>query len=108
MLAAAYRAQPNTVRRSSMEPVRTCLGCRRRAGTSTLVRVVARVGQVVVDRSATLVGRGAWVHPTRQCIDSALNRKAFGRALRTEAQLETGQVYELTETPTGVPEEQAD
>jgi len=91
-----------------MEPVRTCLGCRQRASTSTLVRVVAREGQVVADRSAILVGRGAWVHPTRKCCESAINRKAFGRALKTEVQLQTGQVDKLIEALTGAPEEQAD
>lgn len=91
-----------------MEPVRTCLGCRMRDGTSTLVRVIARNGEVVTDRSATLPGRGAWVHPTRTCIESALQRKAFGRALKAGTVLNTGQVSTLIETATAVPEEQAD
>lgn len=91
-----------------MEPVRTCLGCRKRTDRSTLVRVVARDGEVVVDDSATLPGRGAWVHPTRECIDSALRRKAFGRALRVESGLATRQVLTVIEAPPGVPEEQAD
>ncbi len=91
-----------------MEPVRTCLGCRKRTDRSTLVRVVARDGEVVVDDSATLPGRGAWVHPTRECIDSALRRKAFGRALRVESGLATRQVLTVIEAPSGVPEEQAD
>lgn len=91
-----------------MEPVRTCLGCRMREGTSTVVRVIARDGELVVDRSATLPGRGAWVHATRDCIESAINRKAFGRALKTGTVLETGQVLELINAATAVPEEQAD
>ena len=91
-----------------MEPVRTCLGCRKRAGTSTLVRVIARNGEVVVDRSAALPGRGAWVHSTRTCIESAINRKAFGRALRSDMVLDTGQVFEIIEATTVALEEQAD
>lgn len=35
-----------------------------------------------VDSSATAGGRGSWVHPTAQCVQVALTRKAFGRALR--------------------------
>jgi len=35
-----------------------------------------------VDESAVLPGRGAWVHPSDECIRKALQRKAFGRALR--------------------------
>jgi predicted RNA-binding protein YlxR (DUF448 family) len=69
-----------------MEPVRTCLGCRSRADTSALLRIVALEGEVVPDPSATLPGRGAWVHPTVQCVESAAKKRAFGRALRvTEA-----------------------
>jgi predicted RNA-binding protein YlxR (DUF448 family) len=66
-----------------MEPVRTCLGCRQRAPRSSLVRVVARDGRAVVDTAARLPGRGAWVHPVSGCVQNAVNRKAFGRALRT-------------------------
>lgn len=66
-----------------MDPVRTCLGCRQRAPRSSLLRVVARDGQVVADAAARLPGRGAWVHPQVGCIENAVKRKAFGRALRT-------------------------
>jgi predicted RNA-binding protein YlxR (DUF448 family) len=45
--------------------------------------VVARDGQVVADAAARLPGRGAWVHPQSGCIENAVKRKAFGRALRT-------------------------
>ena len=69
-----------------MEPVRTCLGCRSRADASALLRIVAGEGEVLPDPSATLPGRGAWVHPTTSCIENAAKRRAFGRALRvTEA-----------------------
>ncbi|GHF07639.1 YlxR family protein [Pseudolysinimonas yzui] len=66
-----------------MEAVRTCLGCRQRAPRSSLLRIVARDGRVAVDAAARLPGRGAWVHPDPGCIDAAVKRKAFGRALRT-------------------------
>jgi len=46
------------------------------------VRFVARDGSVILDADGVEVGRGAWIHPTVQCFDSALTRKAFGRALR--------------------------
>lgn len=61
-----------------------------------------------MDHSATLVGRGAWVHPTRECIDSAIKRKAFGRALRAESALGMGQVFTIIEASSEAPEEQAD
>ncbi len=64
-----------------MEPVRTCLGCRQRAPRSSLVRVVAREGRVVVDAAARLPGRGAWLHPDPGCVRTAIQRNALGRAL---------------------------
>ena len=75
-----------------MEPVRTCLGCRQRDARSHLMRFVSRDGMVVADAAASLSGRGAWVHPTRDCIDTALKRKAFGRALKAEGNLDVSQV----------------
>ncbi|WP_084697024.1 YlxR family protein [Glaciibacter superstes] len=65
-----------------MEPVRTCIGCRSRAPRSSLLRVVARESELVVDETATLPGRGAWLHPTVSCFQDAVRRRAFGRALR--------------------------
>ncbi|WP_082487920.1 YlxR family protein [Leifsonia sp. Root112D2] len=72
-----------------MEPVRTCIGCRSRAPRSSLLRVVARESQLVVDETATLPGRGAWVHPTIECYTTATQRRAFGRALRAAVALDT-------------------
>ena len=71
-----------------MEAVRTCVGCRSRAPRSSLLRVVARNSELVVDPSATLPGRGAWLHPVDECLDIALKRRAFGRALRAERALD--------------------
>ena len=67
-------------------PIRTCIGCRQRGEASTLVRIVARSdGEhpvVVVDIRGTMPGRGAWLHPSEQCVALAVRRKAFGSALR--------------------------
>ncbi|WP_403020127.1 YlxR family protein [Salinibacterium sp. GXW1014] len=92
-----------------MEPVRTCLGCRGRAPASSLVRFVARDGIVVADASASLPGRGAWLHPTVECVDSSLKRRAFGRALRAGGALDTSGVKQSvlalhqSEPPHGAP-----
>ncbi|MFD5225158.1 YlxR family protein [Microbacterium sp. NPDC058342] len=65
-----------------MEPVRTCVGCRDRASRSALIRVVQHNGELVFDERAVMPGRGAWLHPARECLDAALRRRAFARALR--------------------------
>jgi uncharacterized protein len=85
-----------------MVAVRTCLGCRARADKSSLLRVVARDGTVVADPSATLSGRGAWVHPTSDCIDKAVARKAFGRALRIVGPFDTDPVQNWITNQTSV------
>ena len=72
-----------------MEPVRTCVGCRTRAPRSTLLRVVSQNGILIIDERAVLPGRGAWMHPSQECMASALRRRAFGRALRVSTPVDT-------------------
>ncbi|MBQ3357469.1 YlxR family protein [Microbacterium sp. 22179] len=72
-----------------MEPVRTCVGCRMRAPRSALLRVVSQNGILIIDERAVLPGRGAWMHPTQECMASALRRRAFGRALRVSTPVDT-------------------
>ena len=86
-----------------MEPVRTCLGCRLRADRSSLLRIVLeRVGNnegvAVADSTATLPGRGAWVHPTPACVEKSIARKAIGRALRFQGRLDTTQLMQVIQT----------
>ena len=85
--------------RSTHGMARTCVGCRRRDVRSALLRVVAErdgtgehVASVVVDSRLRLPGRGAWLHPTPECLDLAVRRKAFGRALRVKASLDLAAV----------------
>ncbi|MFT4211367.1 MAG: YlxR family protein [Microbacterium sp.] len=66
-----------------------CVGCRTRAPRSDLLRVVVRGSQLVLDERAVLPGRGAWLHPTTHCMDAALRRHAFVRALRVSGPLDT-------------------
>ncbi len=68
----------------SHTPERTCIGCRHKAGPSTLVRVARRPdGVLAVGRGEP--GRGAWLcAASASCFDAAVRRRAFGRALRCE------------------------
>lgn len=72
-----------------MEPVRTCVGCRTRAPRKGLLRVVCADSALVIDERGALPGRGAWVHETPECMDAALRRRAFVRALRVSGPLDT-------------------
>ncbi|GAA2005210.1 hypothetical protein FHS08_002382 [Microbacterium ulmi] len=44
---------------------------------------------LVPDERAKLPGRGAWVHETPKCVDAAIRRRAFVRALRVSGPLDT-------------------
>ncbi|MCD0453623.1 YlxR family protein [Actinocorallia sp. API 0066] len=64
---------------------RTCVGCRVRAARADLLRVVAVGGVLVPDPRKRLPGRGASLHPELGCLEQAIRRRAFSRALRLEA-----------------------
>ena len=90
--------------RPTQRMARTCVGCRRRDVRSALLRVVAewndtgeRFARVVADPRLRLPGRGAWLHPTPECLDLALRRKAFGRALRVKVLLDASALSEYIE-----------
>ncbi|MGA8846500.1 MAG: YlxR family protein [Nocardioides sp.] len=92
--------------RKQADPVRTCVGCRRRAAKRELLRVTAGSDAqaqpaVVPDPTATAPGRGAHLHPTSECYDLAVRRKAFGRALHVSAGLSAAPVGEYLSNQTG-------
>lgn len=73
------------------EPVRTCVGCRRREIQSKLLRTARAVDErgvktVVVDTRRCIAGRGAWLHPDPACLSLAIKKRAFNRAFRGEAE----------------------
>jgi len=43
--------------------------------------VVAVEDRLVADATARLPGRGAWLHPTVDCLEKSIVRRAFRRAL---------------------------
>lgn len=95
--------------RTAAAPQRTCVGCRERADRSSLLRVVVAdaggAAQAVVlepDPRARRPGRGSWVHPTQDCLERAVRRRAFVRALRLRGPVDATAVREhLTTTGTG-------
>lgn len=63
--------------------IRTCIGC----GTSEEKREVVRFvrtpdGTIEIDPTGRLNGRGAYVHATRDCFESAIRRRKLNSALR--------------------------
>lgn len=83
-----------------MTVTRTCVGCRGRDTTERLVRVVRDQRGIRADQGRTAAGRGAYVHPVRDCLDAAVTRKAFARALRVAADTPVIGVLDLDEVMT--------
>ncbi|KIP52756.1 YlxR family protein [Leucobacter komagatae] len=71
-----------------MDPIRTCVACRTRATRAELLRLVVRDGHLFIDDRAVLPGRGAWVHETAECLNLAVQRGTFTRALRVSGKLD--------------------
>jgi predicted RNA-binding protein YlxR (DUF448 family) len=66
----------------STQPIRSCLGCRARDAQSSLVRVVAANGALIVDRARRLGGRGGYFHRNDACLATFARRGGFVRSLR--------------------------
>jgi predicted RNA-binding protein YlxR (DUF448 family) len=62
-------------------PIRTCVGCGRKAPQPELLRFAAQDGVLVQGRSLT--GRGAYTCRRLSCFERAVARRAFNRTLRT-------------------------
>ncbi|MFI8105001.1 YlxR family protein [Streptomyces sp. NPDC101118] len=78
-------------------PERTCVGCRERAAKNDLLRIVVSGDECVPDRRGTLPGRGAYLHPAVVCLDLAVRRRAFPRALRVQRALDTAELRKAVE-----------
>ncbi len=82
--------------------MRTCVGCRKRELAVELLRVATVIDgngkcAAAVDPAGNLPGRGAWLHPDQQCLDAAIRRRAFVRALRLTGSPDLSAVNEYVE-----------
>lgn len=65
------------------QPERTCVGCRSKTEKRALIRVVRSPdGSIAFDRTGRAAGRGAYIHPSRECLRLALHRGAIARSLQ--------------------------
>ena len=65
-------------------PQRTCVACRQVQGKRALVRIVRSPGgDVQVDPTGKLAGRGAYLCSNRECWNLALVQRRLDRALKT-------------------------
>jgi hypothetical protein len=69
------------------DPIRTCLGCGRKASRGELVRFTAPQG--VLALAPTGPGRGAYTCPRPSCFARAAAVRAFSRTLRRNVTIPT-------------------
>ena len=63
-------------------PMRQCMGCRERKAKREMIRVVRMTdGNVSLDFSGKLNGRGAYICPDPECLKKARQSKALDRSL---------------------------
>ena len=64
-------------------PQRTCIACRESTGKRALIRIVRSAdGRIAVDESGKANGRGAYLHPVRECWERALKGGTMSNALK--------------------------
>lgn len=69
-------------------PIRSCVGCGRRAPQSELLRFVAANGRLMPANGRG--GRSAYTCRRLPCFERAVARRAFSRTLRRTVEIEPG------------------
>jgi predicted RNA-binding protein YlxR (DUF448 family) len=63
-------------------PIRTCVACRTERQKRDLVRIVRTTeGEVTLDATGRMNGRGAYLCPNPECLKLAVKRRALDRSL---------------------------
>ncbi len=63
---------------------RKCIVCREHADKSQLIRFVKIEGQVVIDHSQKMGGRGVWVHNDEECIQKLKKKRMLSSAFKMQ------------------------
>lgn len=73
-------------------PQRTCTGCREKKDKKELIRIVInKQGEINVDRTGKMPGRGAYICDNVDCLEKAIKTKSLERSFETKIDEE---VYE--------------
>ena len=67
-------------------PIRSCVGCGRKAPQSELLRFVAKEGRLMPGPNEP--GRGAYTCRRLSCFERAISRRAFNRTLKRNVRVE--------------------
>ena len=70
-------------------PLRSCIVCREQKAKHELVRIVRQSGgEVAVDETGRMDGRGAYVCRDDKCIAELIKRRALNRVFKTQVDAE--------------------
>lgn len=76
-------------------PVRRCVGCQEMKGKKGMIRVIRTPeGDFLLDATGKKNGRGAYLCPSRECLDKARKNKGLERSFKQAIPKE---VYEALE-----------
>lgn len=76
-------------------PVRKCVGCQEMKNKKEMIRVIRTAeGEFVLDATGKKNGRGAYVCPSRECLEKAVKNRGLERSFKQAIPRE---VYESLE-----------
>ena len=65
-------------------PLRTCMGCNEKKPKKELVRIVKnKEGQISLDKTGKLDGRGAYICDSVECLDKVIKSKRLEKVLES-------------------------
>lgn len=66
-------------------PNRTCIGCNTQKPKKELIRIVKNAeGEIKVDKTGKLPGRGAYICNNSECLEKAVRSKRLERSFETK------------------------
>ena len=66
-------------------PQRTCMGCNEKKGKKELIRIVkSSDGQISIDKTGKMPGRGAYICDKKECLEKAIKTKRIERVFETK------------------------
>ena len=77
-------------------PQRTCIGCNTQKDKKDLIRIVKnKEGEISLDRTGKLPGRGAYICDNSECLEKAIKMKRLEKSFEMKID---NSVYELLYT----------
>jgi len=65
-------------------PLRTCMGCNEKKPKKELVRIVKnKEGQISLDKTGKLDGRGAYICDSAECLEKVIKSKRLEKVLES-------------------------